>query len=216
MDENLKEESKCEGNKETTCDKNCKSGENHECNCGDECNCHEETNEIKEEKCEKKEKKLFKKDNKLVLEIEELKKKNEELTNKLLYNQAEFANFKRRKELETSNMLKYSNMDIVLEILPIVDNFERAVKLDDDNLNDELSKFLEGFKMIYSHLTNMLKKFEVLEIECLNKEFDPNVAQALMTVKVEGMEPGIVIEVLQKGYMLKDKMIRPALVKVSE
>ena len=213
MDENLKEECMCEENKECTCNENCKCEENEESTCGDECNCHEE---VKEEKSEKKEKKLFKKDNKLVLEIEELKKKNEELTNKLLYSQAEFANFKRRKELETSNMLKYSNMDIVLEILPIVDNFERAVKLDDSNLNDELSKFLEGFKMIYSHLTNMLKKFEVFEIECLNKEFDANYAQALMTVKVDGFEPGMVVEVLQKGYMLKDKMIRPALVKVSE
>ena len=70
--------------------------------------------------------------------------------------------------------------------------------------------------MIYSHLVELLHKFEVEEIDCLNKEFDPNFAQALMTVKAEGVEPGIVVEVLQKGYMLKDKMIRPALVKVSE
>ena len=70
--------------------------------------------------------------------------------------------------------------------------------------------------MIYSHLVELLKKFEVTEIDCLNKEFDPNIAQALMTVKAEGVKPGVVVEILQKGYMLKDKMIRPALVKVSE
>ena len=157
-----------------------------------------------------------KKDKKLFKEIEDLKKKNDELMNKFLYSQAEFANFKKRKEQETANMLKYSNMDIARELLPVVDNFERAIKLDDSNLNDELSKFLDGFKMIYSHLVELLHKFEVEEIDCLNKEFDPNFEQALMTVKAEGVEPGIVVEVLQKGYMLKDKMIRPALVKVSE
>ena len=177
--------------------------------------------ELKEEKTpkcnkEEKDKKLFKKENKFEKEIMELKNKNEELVNKLLYSQAEFANYKKRKELEVMNMLKYSNMDIVKEILPIVDNFERAIRLDDSNLDDSLSKFLEGFKMIYSHLVELLKKFEVSEIDCLNKEFDPNVAQALMTVKAEGVEPGVVVEVLQKGYMLKDKMVRPALVKVSE
>lgn len=171
---------------------------------------------LNHDKENKKDKKLFKKDTKLLAEIEDLKKKNDELMNKFLYSQAEFANFKKRKEQETANMLKYSNMDIARELLPVVDNFERAIKLDDSNLNDELSKFLDGFKMIYSHLVELLHKFEVEEIDCLNKEFDPNFEQALMTVKAEGVEPGIVVEVLQKGYMLKEKMIRPALVKVSE
>ena len=175
-----------------------------------------DTDSLNHDKENKKDKKLFKKDTKLLAEIEDLQKKNDELMNKFLYSQAEFANFKKRKEQETANMLKYSNMDIARELLPVVDNFERAIKLDDSNLNDELSKFLDGFKMIYSHLVELLHKFEVEEIDCLNKEFDPNFEQALMTVKAEGVEPGIVVEVLQKGYMLKDKMIRPALVKVSE
>ena len=184
----------------------------------------EETEKSKDEKChcegknEKclKDKKNAKKESKLEEEITELKKKNEELINKLLYSQAEFANYKKRRELETSNMLKYSNSDIVLELLPIVDNFERAIKLDDSNLDDSLSKFLDGFKLIYSHMVELLKKFEVTEIDCLNKEFDPNFAQALMSVKAEGVKSGVVVEILQKGYMLKDKMLRPALVKVSE
>ena len=173
----------------------------------------ENKEELKNQKeCKKHDKKDCKKDK----EIEELKIKNDELLNKILYSQAEFANYKKRRELETSNMLKYSNQDIVMELLPIVDNFERAIKLDDANLDDSLSKFLEGFKMIYTHLVEVLKKYEVSEIDCLGKEFDPNKEQALMTIKQEGIEPGIVVEVLQKGYMLKDKMIRPALVKVSE
>ena len=176
----------------------------------------EKKEEIKEEKECKKHDKHEHKECKKDKEIEELKKKNEELLNKVLYSQAEFANYKKRRELETSNMLKYSNQDIITEILPIVDNFERAIKLDDTNLDDNLSKFLDGFKIIYTHLEEVLKKYEVVEIDCLNKKFDPNLEQALMTTKVEGVESGIVVEVLQKGYMLKDKMIRPALVKVSE
>ncbi|MGN1352768.1 MAG: nucleotide exchange factor GrpE [Bacilli bacterium] len=183
-------------------------------------NLHQEERKenIKEENKDKKEKKLFKKnsDDKLVKEIEELKNKNNDLLNKVLYSQAEFANYRKRKDTEVSSMLKYSNMDLVLELLPMVDNFERAIKLDDTNLSDELSKFLEGFKMIYTHLVEVLKKFEVTEIECLNKPFDHNFEQALMTTKVDGVDSGMVVEVLQKGYMLKDKMIRPALVKVSE
>ena len=133
-----------------------------------------------------------------------------------MYISAEFANYKKRREVEVSNMLKYSNQELVSELLPVIDNFERAIKLDDTNLSDELSKFLEGFKMIYTHLVELLKKFEVKEIDCLNKEFDASTMQALMTAKVPDVDAGIVVEVLQKGYMLKDKMIRPALVKVSE
>ena len=175
-----------------------------------------ETKNNQEEKEVKKEKFKSKNECKKEKEIEELKKKNEELLNKVLYCQAEFANYKKRRELETSNMLKYSNQEIVTELLPIIDNFERAIKLDDSNLEDSLSKFLEGFKLIYTHLVEVLKRYEVTEIDCLNQRFDPNLEQALMTSKVDGVEAGIVVEVLQKGYMLKDKMIRPALVKVSE
>ena len=111
-------------------------------------------------------------------------------------------------------MLKYANEDIVKDILPIVDNFERAIKLDDDNLDDELSKFLEGFKMIYCHLVESLEKYGVKAIDGDNKEFDPVYHQAVLTEK--GEKPGMVIEVMQKGYLLKDKVIRPAMVKVSE
>ena len=211
MDTNLKKKNKF---KEKKChDKcECKKDETNKCECLDENNkCECEGCE-----CQKEDKKNDKKESKKDLEIEKLKQEKEELLNKLLFNQAEFANYKKRRELELANMLKYSNMDVVKELLPVVDNFERAIKLDDTNLEDGLSKFLDGFKMIYSHLVELLKKFEVNEIDCLNQEFDPNFEQALMTIKVDGVKPGIVVEVLQKGYKLKDKMIRPALVKVSE
>ncbi len=139
-----------------------------------------------------------------------------ELEEKLVRNQAELINYKRRKDDEVSRMLKYSQEDIILEILPIIDNFERAIKLDDNNLEDELSKFLNGFKMIYTNLIEVLNKYEVKEIEALGKEFDPTYHQAVLTDKDESKAPGTVLEVLQKGYMYKDKVIRVSMVKVNE
>ncbi len=174
---------------------------------------------------EEKKKERFKKGHhsKENLELEKLKKEVETLKelvkaseDKFLRANAELVNYRKRKEEETVKLLKYSNEDIVKELLPIVDNFERAISMDDTNLNDELSKFLEGFKMIYTHLVNALDKYEVRAIDGYNKPFDPTYHQAVMTTKVEGVEPGMVVEVLQKGYLLKDRVIRPAMVKVSE
>ena len=148
--------------------------------------------------------------------IKSLSENIKELENKLLYNQAEFANFKRRREEETRNMLKYQNFDMASEIINIVDSLERALNVPEDKLSDDVKKYLSGFKIMYNNLVNILNKFEVHEIDVLNKEFDHNTSQALMMEHKDGVEPGIVIEVMQKGYMLKDKLLRAALVKVSE
>ena len=139
-----------------------------------------------------------------------------QLEDSLLRSKAELVNYRKRKDDEVSRMLKYSNEGLVLELLPTLDNFERAIKLDETNLSEELKKFLEGFKMIYCHLTGVLEKYEVKAIDGANKPFDPTYHQAVLTEKVEGMASGMVVEVLQKGYLLKDKVIRPAMVKVSE
>jgi molecular chaperone GrpE len=149
-------------------------------------------------------------------EVIELKEKIKELENKILYKDAELINYRKRKDDEVSSMLKYANSDLILELLPIVDDFERAITLDNEVLDDELSKFLSGFKMIYTRLIKILNDLEVKEIDALNKEFNPTYHQAVLTSKVEGVEPNKVIEVLQKGYMYKDKIIRPSMVKVSE
>ena len=100
--------------------------------------------------------------------------------------------------------------------LPILDNFERAISMDDDNLDDEVSKFLEGFKLMYKQIKELLTKFEVREIEALGKEFDPAYHQAVVMDKDDTKEHGIVTEVLQKGYMYKDRVLRVAMVKVNE
>ncbi len=148
--------------------------------------------------------------------IKALSSNVEELQNKLLYNQAEFANYKRRREEETRNMLKYQNFDMALELISVIDSFERAINIPEDKLSEDVKKYLSGFKIMYTNLINILNKFEIHEIDVLNKEFDHNTSQALMTEKREGVDSGIVIEVLQKGYMIKDKLLRAALVKVSE
>ena len=167
-------------------------------------------------KNEEKEVKKEKTADTTVSEIVTLNNKIKELEEKVLYKDAELLNYKKRKDLEVSNMLKYANSDIILEMLSVVDDLERAIKLDDNILDDEVSKFLSGIKIIYSRLISILEKYEVNEIDALNKEFDPTYHQAVLTEKVEGVKPNIVVEVLQKGYMYKDKVIRHTMVKVSE
>lgn len=148
--------------------------------------------------------------------LEESLKKIKELEEEVLKAKADNINYRKRKDEEVSKMLEFANEDLVKDILPSIDNFERAINLDDENLDDELSKFLAGFKMIYCHLVEVLEQYDVKAIDDRGKEFNPKFHQAVLTEKVEGMEPGMVVEVMQKGYMLKDKVIRPAMVKVSE
>ena len=158
---------------------------------------------------------MAKKKEEINKELENLKTENVELNDKLLRSLAELQNYKKRKDEELSRMLKYSDEELIMDLLPIIDNFERAIKLDDVVLDDELSKFLEGFKMIYTSVVQILGKYEVKEIESFNKPFDPTYHQAVLTDNVDGYENNIIIEVLQKGYMYKDKVIRPTMVKVN-
>lgn len=195
-------DAKVENKEEKTCECN-------ECNCEKECKCDEECT------CEKEQKKEKKKD-KYKKQIQELEEKIKGYEEKSLRDKAEMINYRRRKEEETSKMLKYCNEDLIKQLLPVIDNFERAIKMDDDNLEDEVSKFLSGFKMIYSNLALTLQNFEVKAIDGANKPFDPVYHDAVMTEHRDDLEPGMIIEVLQKGYMLKDRVIRPAMVKVSE
>ena len=191
----------CSCGEECTCGDNCTCTE--ECHCED-CHCDEECGECHCEGCHEDE------------QIIVLNNYIKELEEKILREKAELVNYRRRKDEEVSTMLKYANEDVVNELLPIVDNFERAIKLDNNDLTDELSKFLAGFKMIYTSLINVFNKFEVKAVDGTSIPFDPTYHQAVLTEKVDGVEPGIVIEVLQKGYLYKDRVIRPAMVKVSE
>ena len=163
---------------------------------------------VKEEKHPKKEKK-----NK---EVEKLQEEKRDLNDKLLRISAEMQNMRKRYDEEIARMYKYEGEGIIKELLSTLDNFERAISQDDDNLEDELSKFLSGFKLIYSEFRTKLESKGLSEIKCQDEAFDPTFMEAVLTEKVEGKESGIVIDVLQKGYKFNDKVIRPAMVKVSE
>ena len=166
--------------------------------------------EVKEEKKEtKKEKKNKEKEliEALNLKIKELEDKNIRVT-------AEMINTIRRKEEENARMMKYASEGLIMEILQVVDNFERALNVSSDN--KDILNYQKGFKMIYDNLINILNKEEVKEIECMGHEFDANLHQAVMTDHVEGKKDNEIIEVLQKGYTYKDKVIRPAMVKVNQ
>ena len=167
--------------------------------------------EVHDEKKKKKEKK-----NKYEEENLDLKNKVSELEDKLIRTQAEMVNYRRRKDEETSRLLEYSNEDIAKDLLPVLDNFERAINMDDDNLEDEVSKFLEGFKLIHKGLKETLQKYEIVELNPINEVFDPNYHNAVMTDNKDEINDNIVTEVFQKGYMLKSRVIRPAMVKVNQ
>lgn len=192
-------------------EKVCENGTANCCEGQRECHCDEEGCYNCEKTCDCQEQ-----DNKLMEEVQKLTQENAALVEKVKLAQAELVNYRRRKDEETTNLLKYANQDLIMELIILVDNFERAIKLDDNNLTDELSKFLAGFKMMYASLTDTLKKFGVEEINRQGQIFDPSQEQALMTDHVDGMEDDIVIEVLLKGYKLKDRVIRPASVKINQ
>ncbi len=164
----------------------------------------------------KTEKKHNKKENKNDKLIEELKTKIDLLEDKNRRTQAEFINFRTRTENEISNMFKFEGEGIIKELLDVKDDFERAIMMDDNDLSDEVSKFLEGFKMIYTRLMSMFDKLEVKELDIEGKEFDPTVSEAVLTDHDESKPENVILEVLKKGYTYKGKLIRPAMVKVNK
>ncbi|MBQ1827135.1 MAG: nucleotide exchange factor GrpE [Erysipelotrichaceae bacterium] len=169
----------------------------------------------KEEKAEEKrpeEKKLFHDSKKkLQEEIEQLKGELAIAKNNYYKAYADADNLKKRLIQEKEISDKYRIQSFVLDILPSIDALEMA--LNNKDVNDP---FVKGVKLTYDSIMNALTKEGVTPIEVLNKPFDPNQSHAIMTEKIEGVEPNIVVEVLQKGYMLKDRLLRAALVKVSE
>ena len=130
--------------------------------------------------------------------------------------QAELINYRKRKDEETSNILKYANQDLITEIIPLVDNFERALKQASGSNNSEITKYLTGFQMMYTNLMSILNKFGVTEINREGQIFDANQEQAMVAENREDLEDEVVIEVLQKGYKLKDRVIRSASVKINQ
>lgn len=166
------------------------------------------TEETKEKKKSKKEKDYE--------YIESLKTKIDLLEDKNKRLSAEFVNYRNRTENEISNMFKYEGENVIKNLLEVIDDFERAILMDDNDLSDEVSKFLVGFKMIYTRLKTMLDNLEVKEVDILGKEFDPSVSEAVLTENDVNKPENVVLEILKKGYTYKGKLIRPAMVKVNK
>ena len=136
------------------------------------------------------------------------------LNDQLLRNQAELENFKKRMNDERIKDNKYRSQSLATAILPALDTFERAITVGADN--EEIKNFLVGFEMIYKQFIESLASEGVEIIVATGQPFDPNFHQAVMQEEVEGTEPGMVLDEMQKGYKLKDRVIRPAMVKVSQ
>ena len=166
--------------------------------------------EKKEHKDKKKEKneevvKLTKK------EIEVINKKASDAEDEALRAKAELINYRKRKDEEVQKLLKFANEGLIVELLPTLDNFERAIKMESAD-----SPLLDGMKMVYGALVNTLEKYGVKEIKAEGEKFDANLHEAVITESKEGIEEDVILEVFQKGYTLKDKVIRPAMVKVNK
>jgi len=173
-------------------------------------NKKEVKDEIKEDAIEEVEEKDLEQNSSDEVE-KKLNSEIEELKNQLLRLQADFVNYKNRTEREKSNSIILANEDLILKLLPILDNFNRAFAHTD--LND---KIIKGFVMIKEQFESVLKSEMVEEIESDGAVFDPNLHNAVMTESKEGVKSGIVLETFEKGYKIKDKVIRPSMVKVSE
>ncbi|MEH7120818.1 nucleotide exchange factor GrpE [Neobacillus vireti] len=147
-------------------------------------------------------------------EIEALKAKLEEADNRYLRLQADFDNFRRRTRLDQEAGEKYRAQKLITELLPALDNFERAMKVDADN--EQTKVLLQGMDMVYRGMMDALKKEGVEPIEAVGKDFDPHLHQAVMQGEDENFGSNIVTDEFQKGYLLKDRVIRPSMVKVNQ
>lgn len=146
--------------------------------------------------------------------VEKLEEEIASLKDQLLRNQAELENFKKRMNEERIKDRKYAMYDFLMEAIETFDIFNKAVNVKTDD--EKLKKYLDGFKMIDSRFSNILENYGVKAIDCLNKPFDPSFHSALDTIEVEGVEPNTVVEVVMTGYTYKDRVLRPAMVKVSK
>jgi len=147
------------------------------------------------------------------LEAEQLKKQLEEANNKLLRVQADYDNFRKRTQREKEELAKYASAKLVENLLPAVDNFDRALSVAAES--GDYVALAKGLDMIFRQLMSTMEAEGLTVMNAVGTPFNPEFHQAVMTVETDEYEEGIVVEELQKGYMLKDKVIRPAMVKVS-
>ena len=147
-------------------------------------------------------------------ELSECARQKQEYFDKLLRLQAEFENFKKRGIREKEQFLKFANEGLIYELISILDNFERAFA--SANKMTDFKSLHQGVEMILKQIHQLLEKNGVKKIECLGKPFDPVQQEAIAHVESDKYPENTVIEEVQKGYLLEDRLIRPAVVKVAK
>lgn len=188
---------------------------NETCDCGENC-CHKETEEHNccHHEHEQNECKKDKKRNKGSQELEDAKAQILELQSKLMYAQADSINYRKRKDEETANMLKYANQDLLLDMVNMIENLDRAASIKAES--EESKKIQTGIQMVSNQFKDILKKYGVVEIEALGYPFDADYMEAMM-VDSDSTKPNeMVLEVLMKGYKYKDRILKHAVVKVNQ
>jgi len=149
------------------------------------------------------------------LQLKEEAQKSKDYWERILRLQADFENTRKRLEKEKQDFTKFANEEIILELLNILDDLERAVDLTETKHQD-LPAFLKGVEIILAHLYELLKEYGVRPIDAQGKIFDPHYHEALMQVEDKNVQEHTVVEEMQKGYLLNDRVIRTAKVKVSK
>ena len=149
--------------------------------------------------------------------VEDKLKETEE---KLLRALADIENQRRRFEKERQEAFDFGGFNFARESLSLLDNIDRAITSfkNDNNLknNKDLDKIIDGIEIVKKDLISIFKKNDIKEIECINKKFDPNFHQAMLEVEDNTRNPGTVVQEIQKGYMMKDRLLRPSLVSVTK
>ena len=167
------------------------------------------------DKGEEKKQEKNKQDQKLAKELADLKDKNKDLEDKYLRSEAEIQNMQNRYTKERAQLIKYESQSLAKDILPAMDNLERALSVEaDDDVSKQLKK---GVQMTLDALVKAMKDHGVVEIEADGVKFDPTLHQAVQTVAAENDDQkDLVVQVLQKGYQYKDRTLRPAMVVVAQ
>ncbi len=146
----------------------------------------------------------------LIAERDQLVREKTDLQDRVLRLQAEFDNFRKRTEKDRADFAQYAGMEVVREILPVLDNFDLALKADASGKD-----YVKGVEMIYDRLASTLKKMGLEPIETKGAAFDPHLHQAVEKVQTEDAEDHTVISDFQRGYKFKGKLLRPSMVKVA-
>ena len=164
-------------------------------------------------------------DNKNLNDQSNVKKESSEeqliiIQEKLLRTMAEMENQRRRFEKEKQEAFEFGGFNLAAESVSLIDNIDRAITsfLNDESLkkNIDLNKIIDGIEIVKKDLVSIFKKNGIVPIECINKKFDPNFHQAMLEVENNTKEPGTVVQEIQKGYMMKDRLLRPSLVGVAK